>query len=232
MHTMADPEPTPAERFIRGILPENPVYRQLLGLCPTLAVTGSMASAITMSACVLFVLTCSNVMTSLIRGLVKPHLRILVFTVIIATFVTVVDRMLAAFYYPMSQALGAYVPLIICNCIVLCRCEVCASKQGVRAAAADAAGQSIGFALAVSSLATVREVLGLGTWFGWRVMPAVVPPWAVMLLPPGSFLALGLLIGAVNGLSAFRRRRLTAGRTGLRLRGAKPGLAPEGGSAA
>jgi electron transport complex protein RnfE len=204
---MTDDGPTPLERFIGGILPENPIYRQLLGMCPTLAVSGSMKSAMTMSVCVLFVLVCSNVFTSLLRNLVKPHLRILVFTVIIATFVTIVDRCLAAFYYPMSQRLGSYVPLIIVNCIVLCRCEVCASKQGLGPAFADALGQSCGFALGIATLASVREVLGSGTWFGLPVMPAFWPNWAVMLLPPGSFLTLGLLIGLVNWLGAARARR-------------------------
>jgi electron transport complex protein RnfE len=208
---MADDGPTPLERFIGGILPENPVYRQLLGMCPTLAVSGSMASAMTMSVCVLFVLVCSNAFTSLLRNLVRPHLRILVFTVIIATFVTIVDRLLAAFYWPMSRALGAYVPLIIVNCIVLCRCEVCASKQRLGSALGDAFGQACGFALGIGSLATVREILGSGTWFGLRVMPAVWPNWAVMLLPPGSFLALGLLIGLVNWIGAARARRAAAG---------------------
>jgi electron transport complex protein RnfE len=199
--------PTPLERFINGILPENPTFRQLLGLCPTLAVSGSMASAITMSGCVLFVLVCSNIITSLLRNLVRPHLRILVFTVIIATFVTIVDRLLAAFYYPMSQTLGPYVPLIIVNCIVLCRCEVCASQQGVGPALGDALGQTVGFALGLSSIATFREILGQGTWFGLPVMGHDFPLWAIMVLPPGAFLTLGLLIGLVNWIGAAKQAK-------------------------
>lgn len=204
---MPDDGPTPLERFIRGILPENPVYRQVLGMCPTLAVTNGVAQAMTMSGAVLFVLFCANIITSLIRGLLKPHLRILVFTLTIAAFVTIADRFLAAFMPAMSKALGPYVPLIIVNCIIICRCEVCASKQGVVTAGADAIGQGIGFALALLSLSVVRELLGtgglfVGTSLETHVLPAGWPNWVVMILPPGAFLTLGVLLGAVNWTTA------------------------------
>ena len=213
---MPDDGPTPLERFIQGILPENPVYRQLLGMCPTLAVTNGVAQALTMSGAVLFVLFCANIVTSLIRGLLKPHLRILVFTLTIATFVTIADKFLAAYVYSMSKALGPYVPLIIVNCIIICRCEVCASKQNVITAGADAIGQSIGFALALLSLSVVREILGTGsvlagTAFEMRVLPPDWPNWVVMILPPGAFLTLGLLLGAANWMGAkFAARRAPA----------------------
>jgi len=212
---MAKDGPAPLERFINGILPENPVYRQLLGMCPTLAVTGNMKAAMTMSGAVLFVLFCANIITSLIRGLLKPHLRILVFTLTIATFVTIADRLLQAFLYDMSKELGPYVPLIIVNCIIICRCEVCASKQGVLTAASDAVGQSIGFTLALASIASVREILGTGTWFGLTLIPADVPAkvwstWSVMILPPGAFIALGLLLGAANRIGEIRQGRRAA----------------------
>ncbi len=158
---MAD-QPTALERFINGILPENPVYRQLLGLCPTLAVTNGLKQAITMACSVAFVLLCANVVTSLIRNLLKPHLRILVFTLTIAVFVTIADRFLAAYFFTMSKTLGPYIPLIIVNCIIIARCEVCASKQSVFIAASDALGQSFGYGLALISIATVRELLGTG----------------------------------------------------------------------
>lgn len=210
--------PTALERFIGGILPENPTYRQILGMCPTLAVSNTMEGAITMAGAVFFVLTCSNVLVSLIRPLLKPHLRILVFTLTIATFVTIADRFLAAFMYDMSKQLGPYVPLIIVNCIIIARCEVCASKQGVWTAFCDACGQSLGFALGLSSIATVREILGFGTWFGkwlgWRVIPEMPPThwssWVVMILPPGAFLTLGLLMGIFNWLAAKSQRRIAA----------------------
>lgn len=200
---MAD-DPTPFERFTQGILPENPVYRQLLGLCPTLAVTNNMKAAVTMAGAVTFVLLGANVITSLIRNLLKPHLRIVIFTLTIATFVTIVDRFLAAYMYDMSKALGPYIPLIIVNCIIICRCEVCASKQPVLTAASDAIGQSLGFALALASIASVREVLGTGMFFEFRILPASWPDWVIMVLPPGAFFTLGLLLGTVNWIDSAR----------------------------
>ena len=206
---MADDGPTAGERFINAIIPENAVYRQLLGLCPVLAVTAAMKPAMTMAGAVLFVLTCANILVSSIRGLLRPHLRILVFTLTIATFVTIADRVLAAYLYSMSKALGPYVPLIIVNCIIISRCEICSSKQGVGTAIADASGVSIGFALALASIATVREILGRGTWFDLEVMPLTSGDygWAAMILPPGAFLTMGLLLGLNNWVEAIRARR-------------------------
>ena len=204
---MSDNHPLALERFINGILPENPIYRQLLGMCPTLAVTGAMKPAMTMAAATAFVLISANVMISLIRPLLRPHLRILVFTLTIATFVTIADRVLAAYLYEMSKQLGSYVPLIIVNCLIISRCEICASRQGVRVALADALGMSLGFALALGSLATVREILGSGTWFGLAVMPEAWPHWGIMVLPPGAFLTLGLLLGLVEWIGQRRAKR-------------------------
>ena len=198
---MAD-QPTATERFIQGILPENPVYRQMLGLCPTLAITNNMKAAVTMAASVAFVLFCANVVTSLIRNLLKPHLRIVIFTLTIATFVTIADRLLAAYLYQMSKTLGPYIPLIIVNCIIICRCEVCASKQSVFVAASDAIGQSLGFALALSSIAAIREILGTGMFFELRVLPAAWPDWVIMALPPGAFLTFGVMLATVNWISS------------------------------
>jgi electron transport complex protein RnfE len=163
----------------------------------------------TMAGAVLFVLVCANIMVSLIRHLLKPHLRILVFTLTIATFVTIADRFLAAYVYSMSKALGPYVPLIIVNCIIISRCEICASKQGVGTAIADACGVSIGNLLALASIATVREILSKGTWFDLPVMPLTSGEhgWAVLALPPGAFLAMGLLLGLWNWVEAIRERR-------------------------
>lgn len=202
---MAKDGPTASERFINGILPDNPVYRQMLGLCPVLAVSNNMKAAMTMAVAVMFVLFCANVVVSLIRNLLKPHLRILVFTLTIATFVTIADKVIAAYMYEMSKQLGPYVPLIIVNCIIISRCEICASKQSVFTAAADAVGVSVGFALAMVSIASVREILGSGTWFGLRVLPGAWPDWVVMVLPPGAFLTLGLLMGAANWMASKGR---------------------------
>jgi len=199
--------PAPLERFIRGILPENPVYRQLLGMCPTLAVTGSMKSAMTMAGAVAFVMICANLLTSAIRSLLKPHLRILVFTLTIATFVTIADRLLAAFMWDMSKELGPYIPLIIVNCIIICRCEVCASKQGLAAAASDAVGQSFGFALALASIASIREIMGKGSWFGLNVMHPALPKWGIMTAAAGAFITLGLLLGLANYIGQLREKK-------------------------
>ncbi len=203
---MSNNEPTALERFINGILPENPVYRQLLGMCPTLAVTGAVKPAMTMVLATGFVLISANCIISLIRGLLRPHLRILVFTLTIATFVTIADRILAAYLYEMSKQLGPYVPLIIVNCLIISRCEICASKQSLPVALADAVGVSLGFAVALGSIATVREILGSGTWFGLRVMPPTWPNWGIMVLPPGAFLTLGVLLGLVEWLTIRRRK--------------------------
>ena len=211
---MSNDGPTPLERFIYGILPENPVYRQILGICPTLAESNTMEGALTMAGAVAFVLICSNILVSLIRGLLKPHLRILVFTLTIAAFVTIADRFLAAYMYDMSKLLGPYIPLIIVNCIIIARCEICASKQRLGAAVMDAVGQSLGFMLGLMSIASVREILGFGTWFGkwlgWRVIPAAAPEswsnWVIMILPPGAFITLGLLMGVMNWIEARSRK--------------------------
>jgi electron transport complex protein RnfE len=209
---MASQEPTALQRFINGIIPENPVYRQLLGMCPTLAVTGAMKPAMTMAGATAFVLISANIMTSLIRRLLRPHLRILVFTLTIATFVTIADRVLAAYMYEMSKQLGPYVPLIIVNCIIISRCEICASKQNLGVAIADAVGMSLGFALGLASIATVREILGSGTWFGLNILsPAArdgwFPTWGIMVLPPGAFLTLGLLLALAEWIGQQRKQK-------------------------
>ncbi len=209
---MAQQQPTALERFLNGLLPENPVYRQLLGMCPTLAVTGAMKPAMTMAGATAFVLISANIMISLVRGLLKPHLRILVFTLTIATFVTIADRFLAAYMYEMSKQLGPYVPLIIVNCIIISRCEICASKQHLGIAISDGVGMSLGFAVALASIATVREILGSGTWFGLTILsPAAQggwwPTWGIMVLPPGAFLTLGLLLGLAEWIGQKRAEK-------------------------
>jgi len=201
---MPSSDPTALERFLSGILPENPIYRNLLGLCPTLAVTNGMKPALTMAGATAFVLICANVITSLLRKVLKPHLRILVFTLTIATFVTIADRFLQAFMYDMSKILGPYLPLIIVNCMIISRCEVCASRQSVGIALSDGVGVSLGFGLGLASIATVREILGSGTWLGLRLLPEAWPNWGIMVLPPGAFLTLGLLLGLWNWQNARR----------------------------
>ncbi len=184
--------------LLAGLWPENPVLRLLLGMCPTLAVTAAVKPALTMGFCVIFVLVCSNIMVSLMRGLLKPHVRILMFTLTIATFVTIADLILKAFLPAMSEALGPYVPLIIVNCIIIARAEGCASKNPVLLSIIDALGMGIGFTLALCVLATIRELLGTGKIFEIAVMPQAFVPWAAMSMSVGAFLTLGFLLGLVN----------------------------------
>jgi electron transport complex protein RnfE len=198
--------PGAGSRFRYGMLDDNPVYRQLLGMCPTLAVTATLAGAVTMAGATAFVLIMANIVIALLRNRLKGHLRILVFTLTIATFVTIVDRFLAAYMFDMSRRLGPYVPLIIVNCIIICRCEVCASRQPVHVAIADAFGQALGFLLGLTSIAVVREVLATGGAFGLVLPEAWWPRWTVMKGPAGAFITLGVLMGLFNLLSMRRKR--------------------------
>jgi electron transport complex protein RnfE len=186
------------DTLLAGLWRENPVFRLLLGMCPTLAVTAAVKPALTMGCCVIFVLVCSNVVVSLMRNLLKPHLRILMFTLTIATFVTIADLFLKAFQPEMSAALGPYVPLIIVNCIIICRAEACASKNGVVISVVDAIGMGVGFTFTLCALAGVRELLSTGKLFEANVMPGWFVPWAAMGMPVGAFVTLGLMLGLVN----------------------------------
>ncbi len=186
------------QTFVTGLWKENPVFRLLLGMCPTLAVTAAVKPAFTMGCCVIFVLLCSNIIVSLMRNLLKPHLRILMFTLTIATFVTIADLFLKAFVPKMSETLGPYVPLIIVNCIIICRAEACASKNGLVISIIDAIGMGIGFTLTLCVLAGVRELLSTGMIFEMKLMPDAFVPWAAMSMPVGAFITLGLLLGLVN----------------------------------
>ncbi len=186
--------------FVKGLWKENPVLVMLLGLCPTLAVTNSVHNAIGMIGAVFFVLTCSSIMVSLIKDLVPPQVRIATYIVVIATFVTVADRFLAAYFPALSKALGPYVPLIVVNCIILGRQEAFSSKHGVVESIADALGMASGFGIALLLLSSVREILGNGTWLGMKIIGNWFTPWQVMILPAGAFLALGVLVGIVRFL--------------------------------
>ncbi len=186
------------DTLLVGLWRENPVFRLLLGMCPTLAVTAAVKPALTMGCCVIFVLVCSNIVVSLMRNLLKPHLRILMFTLTIATFVTIADLFLKAFQPEMSAALGPYVPLIIVNCIIICRAEACASKNGLAVSVIDAIGMGVGFTLTLCALAGVRELLSTGKLFEASVMPDWFVPWAAMGMPVGAFVTLGLMLGLVN----------------------------------
>lgn len=181
-----------------GFWSENPVLRLVLGMCPTLAVTTACFDALTMGLCVIFVLVCSNVVTSLIRKQLRPHVRIMMFVLTIAAFVTIADLFLQAFVPAMSEKLGPYVPLIIVNCIIIARAESCASKNGIAVSLVDALSMGGGFTVTVVFLASIREILAAGTVFGMRVMPHSYVPMMAMQMPVGAFVALGLLLGCAN----------------------------------
>ncbi|MHC4084313.1 MAG: electron transport complex subunit RsxE [Planctomycetota bacterium] len=189
------------ETLLAGLWRENPVFRLLLGMCPTLAVTAAVKPALTMGLSVIFVLVCSNIVVSLMRNLLKPHLRILMFTLTIATFVTIADLFLRAFQPDMSERLGPYVPLIIVNCIIICRAEACASKNTLFVSIIDAVGMGVGFTLTLCVLAGIRELLSTGMIFEAKIMPEWFVPWAAMSMPVGAFITLGLLLGLVNKLT-------------------------------
>ena len=186
------------QTLLAGLWRENPVLRLLLGMCPTLAVTAAVKPAFTMGCCVIFVLVCSNIIVSLMRDLLKPHLRILMFTLTIATFVTIADLFLKAFVPAMSETLGPYVPLIIVNCIIICRAEACASKNRIVISIIDAVGMGVGFTVTLCFLAGIRELLSTGKIFEMQLMPEAFVPWAAMSMPVGAFITLGLMLGLVN----------------------------------
>jgi electron transport complex protein RnfE len=181
--------------FIKGLWEDNPVFRQLLGMCPTLAVTNAVINGIAMGLATTFVLILSSLVVSSIKKLIPNQVRIASYIVIIATFVTIADRFLQAFFFPISKELGPYVPLIVVNCIILGRQEAFSSKNSVGRSLIDALGMSAGFVIALLVLSSVREILGAGTILGYQVMGPWFKPWIIMLLPPGAFIALGILLG-------------------------------------
>ncbi|MCX5636778.1 MAG: electron transport complex subunit RsxE [Planctomycetota bacterium] len=187
--------------LLAGLWRENPTFRLLIGMCPPLAVTTAVKPALTMGISVIFVLVCSNLVTSLMRNLLKPHLRIIMFTLNIATFVTICDLYLRAYLPDMSEILGAYVPLIIVNCIIIFRAEVCASKCGPIVSILDAIGTGSGFTMALCILAGIREILAKGQFFGIQIMPGGFVPWLAMQMPVGAFVTLGLLLGLISAVT-------------------------------
>lgn len=186
------------KEFIKGLWREHPIFRQLLGMCPTLAVTTSALNGLTMGGAVIFVLFFSTLVVSLIRKIIPHQIRIAVYTVIIATFVTIVDTFLKAQFFSLSRELGPYVPLIIVNCIILGRCEAFASKYPLSHSLADALGMGIGFSWGVFLLGSLREFFGEGTILGKNILSTAYNPLIVMILPAGAFLVLGFLVAIMN----------------------------------
>jgi electron transport complex protein RnfE len=191
---------TPMENFMEGIWRQNPLFVMVLGLCPALAVTVSAENAIAMGVATTFVLTCSALLVSLIRKLVPKEVRIATYIVIIATFVTVVDYLIAAISLAVYEALGAFIQLIVVNCMILGRAEAHASRHGPVKAVTNALGMGLGFSIGLFALGSVREILGAGKLFGIALFGPDFQPWVVMVLPPGGFFVLGAWLLFFNWL--------------------------------
>lgn len=197
--------------FKSGIFKNNPVFVVYLGLCPTLATSTTIRDGVGMGLAATFVLLGSSVMVSAIRRAIPRRVRIPCFIVVIATFVTIVELFLAAYQPDLYKSLGLFVPLIVVNCIILYRAESFASKNGIGSSFLDALGMGTGFTLALLLLAFIRESLGKGTLFGYELIPGFDPA-VIMILPPGAFLTIGLLMGFFN----WRKTRTQARLAGLR----------------
>lgn len=193
--------------YLKGLWDENPVFRQLLGMCPTLAVTGTVITGLAMGLATTFVLIFSSLVVSSIKRLIPAQVRIASYIVVIASFVTIADQFLKAYFYPISKAMGPYVPLIVVNCIILGRQEAFASKNSVGRSFIDALGMSSGFILALLVLSTIREILGAGTFLGYQIMGSWFKPWTIMILPAGAFLTLGILLGIALVIERKTMRR-------------------------
>lgn len=190
--------------FLKGLWNENPVLVQILGTCPTLAVTATAVNGIGMGLATTFVLVFSTVLISIFRRLIPNEVRIGVFTVIIATFVTFADLFLKAYFPDLSRALGPFVPLIVVNCIILGRIEAFASKNNLWLSFLDGLGNGIGFTLTLIVMGSIRELLGKGTWFGIPVLLSIYKPMLVMILPTGAFFTYGTLMGISNAIKKIK----------------------------
>ncbi|MBW2713301.1 MAG: electron transport complex subunit E [Deltaproteobacteria bacterium] len=195
---------TPQEDFLRGIWRENPVFLQMLGLCPALAVTNSVMNGIAMGLATFFVLFCSSLMVSSFKRFIPHEVRISTYILIIATFVTLVDMVLQAVAPEVHKELGAFIALIVVNCMILGRQEAFASKRPVGRSLLDATGTGIGFIIALVMMGGFREVLGNGTFLGFPLFGPNFEPWVVMILPAGGFLTLGFIM---LGFGYFEERK-------------------------
>ncbi|MBN1755662.1 electron transport complex subunit E [bacterium] len=186
------------KEFTKGIIKENPVLVLALGLCPTLAVSTTIVNGIGMGIAATFVLVCSNMVISLIKNLVPNRIRIPIFITVIATFVTIVKLAMAAYFPALSKSLGIFIPLIVVNCIILGRAEGFASKHGVLKSFIDGLGMGVGFTMILVILGTCREILGSGTILGHPLFGEHFKPALLMILPPGGFFSIGILIALSN----------------------------------
>ena len=198
-------QPQETNEFLKGLWQQNPVFVQVLGMCPTLAVTNSAINALVMGLATLMVLLMSNIMVSSLRTFIPRQVRIASYILIIATFVTVVDYVIQALSLEIHKALGAFISLIVVNCLILGRAEAFASRNSVAKSIQDALGMGLGFTLALLSLGIIRELLGNGSFFGVSVFPDTFENWVIMLLPGGGFFTLGLLLIVFNWIRERRK---------------------------
>ncbi len=202
----ADEVPSGTDEFVKGLWRENPVFVQVLGMCPVLAVSNTALNALAMGLATTFVLVMSNTLVSSLRRFVPKQVRIATYILIIATFVTVVDYLIQAISLDLHKALGAFISLIVVNCLILGRAEAFASKNTVPRAFLDGAGMGIGFTLALLCLGGVREILGSGSFFGIELFHEGFQDWVVMILPSGGFFTLAGWLLLINWLKDRRRR--------------------------
>ncbi len=199
------------QNFLKGIIKENPVLVLVLGTCPTLAVSTSVSSAIGMGAAATIVLLCSNMVISALRNVIPDKVRIPCYIVLIAGFVTMVQMLVKAFAPALDKSLGIYLPLIVVNCIILGRAEMYANKNKVIDSAIDALGMGAGFTFALLLMATIREVLGNGTWMGIKIPILADNTISIMTMAPGGFLVFGILIAIVSKISGGKNSKKTFG---------------------
>ncbi|MBE7035172.1 MAG: electron transport complex subunit E [Ruminococcaceae bacterium] len=191
----------------KGLFADNPTFVQLLGMCPTLAVTTGVANGLGMGLSATAVLICSNVVISLIRRFVPNKIRIASYIVVIAGFVSMIEMLLAAYLPAISKSLGLFIPLIVVNCIILARAEAFASKNTVGKSALDGLGMGLGFTMALVLISAIRELLGNGTLLGYAVLGSGFQPATMLILPPGAFIVLGLLIGIKQWLTGRKEAK-------------------------
>ncbi len=190
-----------------GIVKENPTFRLVLGMCPTLAVTTMAANGISMGLATTAVLVFSNLVISLLRRIIPENVRIPSFIVVIASFVTMVQLVIKAFLPSLDEALGIFIPLIVVNCIIFARAESFAFKNKPLASVLDGLGMGIGFTLAITLLASLREIIGKGTFFGMQILPTSVQPMTIASQAPGGFIMLGILLALVNLVDGVYQKR-------------------------
>lgn len=196
------------KELVKGLWRENPTFRVLMGMCPTLAVTNAAINGLAMGLATAFVLICSNIIVSLVKKLIPDEIRIPGYIIIIATFVTIADLILAAYFPDIQKVLGLFIPLIVVNCIILARAEGFASKNNVLLSALDGIGYGLGFTWALTLLGIIREILGMGSIFGIPVMGVGFTKWVIFILPPGAFITLGILLWIFN---SFTRNKNSEG---------------------